>query len=65
MITKISISPAMREFNEAVESCDNVTYFKHDGESVVRLLEFVKRDGHLPHHYQWLANAMAGLAIKQ
>lgn len=64
MKTKIQISPAMREFNEAVESCDSLTDYKFDGLCANRLLEMVKYDGHLPAHAEWLANAMAGIAVK-
>ncbi len=62
--TKIQISPAMREFNEAVEICDSLTDYKHDKESAIRLLVLVKHDPRLPAHAEWLANAMAGIAVK-
>ncbi len=63
MKTKIEISPAMREFNEAVESSDVQLDFAHDTCSAPELLVALKMDGHLPAHAEWLANAMAGIAV--
>ena len=65
MITKITISPEVREFNEAVESCDSLTDYQHDQEPADRLLELVNLDGRIPVHAEWLANAMTGIAIKR
>lgn len=62
---KIQISPEVREFNDAIETADVLTDYKSDRQCAAILLEAVKDDGHLPAHAEWLANAIAGLAIKR
>ncbi len=65
MRIKIQISPEVREFNEAVESSDVQLDFAHDTCTAAELLVALKADGHLPAHAEWLANAMAAIAIKR
>lgn len=65
MKTKITISPEMREFNEAVESCDVLTDFQFDRESAEKLLIQIKALDWPREHAKWLANAIAGIAVKR
>ena len=63
--TKITISPEMREFNEAVQEVDALLDFQFDTKSVEELIQAAIADSHIPHHVEWLKNAMAGLAVKR
>lgn len=65
MKTKITISAEMREFNEAVEACDVLTDFRFDRDSVEKLLAGARADEEIPYHANWLANAIAGIAVKR
>ncbi len=63
--TKINISPAMREFNEAVETADALTDYKCDTYSAMELLIKLENTGGFPENTNALANAMAGIAVKR
>ena len=65
MHTKISITPQMREFNDAVQEADALTDGRFDQEPAVVLLERLHQMKIYPHSARHLAEAIAGIAVKR
>ncbi len=65
MKTKIQITPAMREFNEAVEHADFMLDYKFDQECDCVLLDRLNQAKCYPGSARVLREAIAGLAIKR
>ncbi len=61
--TKIQISPAMREFNEAVEHADFMTDYNFDQECACVLLDRLNQAKCYPGSALILKSAMAGIAV--
>ncbi len=64
MKTKIEISPAMREFNEAVEHADYCTEYRFDTLDASELNHHARIEGYSV-AAQLLSKAMVDLAIKR
>ncbi len=62
---KISIPPAMRDFNEAVETADALTDFRFDRETACGLLKRLNEEGIYPYNARALAESIAAIAIKR
>ena len=62
---KIQITPAMREFNDAVQEADALTDGVFDHQPVSVLLDALRQLKVYPHCTRHLAEAMANLAIKR
>jgi hypothetical protein len=63
--TKIEMTPAMREYNEAVEMADLLTDYRHDTEPAKNLLGWLEQEQCYPNSVQALKVAMANLAVKR
>ncbi len=63
--TKIQISPAMREFNEAVETADALTDFRFDKESAQGLLQRLSEEGCYAFNVEGLRQSIQAMAVKQ
>ena len=65
MHTKITITPQMREFNDAVQQADALTDGQFDQEPAVVLLDRLHQMKIYPHSARHLAEAIAGIAVKK
>lgn len=62
MKTKITISPEIQAFNDAVETADTLTDFRFDQDSAEVLLQGLRAEKDYPYNAEALAEAMAGIA---
>lgn len=63
--TKIQISPEMREFNDAIEQADVLFDYQFDTLAASELLDRLHQAKCYPATAEWLADAMAGMAVKK